>query len=114
MSTSAPKRRIPKKGVVRYWTETSFGGLRVMRGVVIRTSLTNRPLIRTYTSKLFAPPKLEKKPHVLLAIDGDTHYRHWVQNDRLLLRRKDAEQIVEDAMRLHAHAQRTAQVDSVW
>ena len=54
-----------KKGVIRYWAETDFGGLLARSGTVIKTSKINIPVRRGYTGCI-APPDLVRETHVLV------------------------------------------------
>lgn len=107
----AVKRRIPKKGVVRYWTESGGDHLDVRRGIVVRIAKTNVAIRRQYTG-IIAPPPFLREPHALLRTEWDRQV--WVPVQELLLRRKEAEKIVTDAMSMMAQARRISRVDPIW
>ena len=102
----AVKRRIPKKGVVRFWVSSDGAH----RGVVVRLAKTNAPLRRGYTG-MFAPSKLIREPHVLLRTEWKREV--WVPLQELMLRKKEADKIVYDGMCMMAHARRMSRVDPI-
>ena len=105
------KRRVPKKGAVRFWTESGGNHLDVRRGTVIRIAKTNAALRRQYTG-IIAPPPLLREPHALLCTEWKREV--WVPVQELLLRKKEAEKIVIDAMSMMAAARRNSRVDPIW
>jgi len=107
----AVKRRVPKKGAVRYWTESGGDHLDVRRGTVVRIAKTNAALRREYKG-IIAPPPLLREPHALLRTEWGREV--WRPVQELLLHRKEAEKIVIDAMSMMAHARRTSRVDPIW
>lgn len=106
-------KRVPQKGVVRFWAQTNFGGLQVARGVVLRTAKSNLPIIRSHPKKsLLAPPRLDRTPYVLLRHSNE--YDCWVSLRELHTKRKDVVEIVEDAARMVYAARTGSTVDPLW
>ena len=106
------KRRIPRAGVVRYFTESSGMGLDSGRGVVVRILPNNAPLRRGYTG-IISPPDLLRAAHAILRVEGRKSLKCVLVQD-LHLRRKDADAVVSSAMRMTYGARLSSSVDPMW
>lgn len=105
------KRRIPKAGVVRYFTELVCDQLEARSGVVVKTAPSNAAILRRFKSPVFKRPPLVHSPHVCLNVEGRIV---WLPLEELHLRRKDADAVVANATLMLAHVRRSSPVEGLW
>ena len=74
-------KKVPKKGVVRYWRSRAG---KVYRGVIERTSKTSLPLMRQRVGEV----QFERKPHAMCRVHNIL-WPIWVPLEALYSRRAD-------------------------